>query len=157
MREREARDLDEKLGKILKSAGAGFEHVVQTTEYVTTTENYGRTAAVRRGFFGDRFPTATGVIVAGLLREDRDVVFGDQRIGTVSVYATPRFVEEELRVAVEERADHERLGLVAAAAHLDQSMGKRVSLHYQQHRGLPTSCFALSRSTLRITSSVPSR
>lgn len=29
----------------------------------------------------------------------------------------------------------------AVAARLDQSMGKRVSLHYQQHRGLPTSCF----------------
>jgi enamine deaminase RidA (YjgF/YER057c/UK114 family) len=42
---------------------------VQTTEYVTTTENYGKTAAVRREVFRDRFPTATGVIVAGLLRE----------------------------------------------------------------------------------------
>ena len=29
----------------------------------------------------------------------------------------------------------------AVAARLDESMGKRVSLHYQQHRGLPTSCF----------------
>jgi enamine deaminase RidA (YjgF/YER057c/UK114 family) len=58
-----------KLGRLLEAAGAGFEHVVQTTEYVTTTENYGKTAAVRREVFRDRFPTATGVIVAGLLRE----------------------------------------------------------------------------------------
>ena len=59
----------EKLGKILKAAGAGFEHVVQTTEYVTTTENYSKTAGVRRELFRAPFPTATGVIVAGLLRE----------------------------------------------------------------------------------------
>jgi enamine deaminase RidA (YjgF/YER057c/UK114 family) len=58
-----------KMGRLLEAAGAGFEHVVQTTEYVTTTENYGKTAAVRREIFRDRFPTATGVIVAGLLRE----------------------------------------------------------------------------------------
>ena len=58
-----------KLGALLAAAGAGFEHVVQTTDYVTTTEGYARTAAVRREFFGERFPAATGVIVAGLLRE----------------------------------------------------------------------------------------
>lgn len=59
----------EKFGRLLRAAGGGFEHVVETTDYVTTTKNYARTAAVRREFFGDRFPTATGVIVAGLLRE----------------------------------------------------------------------------------------
>jgi enamine deaminase RidA (YjgF/YER057c/UK114 family) len=58
-----------KLGALLAAAGAGFEHVVQTTEYVTTTENYGKTAAVRREVFRPPYPTATGVIVAGLLRE----------------------------------------------------------------------------------------
>jgi enamine deaminase RidA (YjgF/YER057c/UK114 family) len=58
-----------KFGRLLAAAGAGFEHIVQTTEYVTTTENYAKTAAVRREIFEDRFPTATGVIVAGLLRE----------------------------------------------------------------------------------------
>ena len=58
-----------KFAKLLAVAGGGFEHIVQTTEYVTTTENYGKTAEVRREFFKGRFPTATGVIVAGLLRE----------------------------------------------------------------------------------------
>jgi aminoacrylate peracid reductase len=58
-----------KFAKLLTAAGGGFEHIVQTTEYVTTTENYGKTAEVRREFFKGRFPTATGVIVAGLLRE----------------------------------------------------------------------------------------
>jgi enamine deaminase RidA (YjgF/YER057c/UK114 family) len=65
----QTRYIFQKLGRLLEAAGAGFEHVVQTTEYVTTTENYARTAAVRREFFKERFPTATGVIVAGLLRE----------------------------------------------------------------------------------------
>src|SRR5262245_36871950 len=58
-----------KLDAILSAAGAGFEHVVQTTEYITTTENYVKTAAVRREIFRPPYPTATGVIVSSLLRE----------------------------------------------------------------------------------------
>ena len=58
-----------KMAPLLAAAGAGFEHVVQTTEYITTTENYRATADVRREFFRPPYPTATGVIVAGLLRE----------------------------------------------------------------------------------------
>jgi len=65
----QTRYIFEKLATLLAAAGGGFEHIVQTTEYVTTTENYGKTAAVRRDLFKGRFPTATGVIVAGLLRE----------------------------------------------------------------------------------------
>ena len=65
----QTRYIFEKFAKLLAAAGGGFEHIVQTTEYVTTTENYSKTAAVRREFFKGRFPTATGVIVAGLLRE----------------------------------------------------------------------------------------
>ena len=58
-----------KFASLLEAAGAGLEHVVQTTEYITTTENYRATAGVRREFFRPPYPTATGVIVAGLLRE----------------------------------------------------------------------------------------
>jgi len=58
-----------KFAALLAAAGGGVEHIAQTTEYVTTTENYGKTAEVRRELFKGRFPTATGVIVAGLLRE----------------------------------------------------------------------------------------
>ena len=64
----QTRYIFEKLATLLAAAGGGFEHIVQTTEYVTTTENYGKTAEVRREFFKERFPAATGVIVAGLLR-----------------------------------------------------------------------------------------
>jgi enamine deaminase RidA (YjgF/YER057c/UK114 family) len=59
----------EKFGKLLNAAGADFSHVVETTEYITTTDNYRGTAAVRREFFRPPYPVATGVIVAGLLRE----------------------------------------------------------------------------------------
>jgi enamine deaminase RidA (YjgF/YER057c/UK114 family) len=65
----QTRYIFQKFEALLKAAGGGFEHIVQTTEYITTTENYGRTAEVRREFFRGRFPTATGVIVKGLLRE----------------------------------------------------------------------------------------
>ncbi len=65
----QTRYIFEKMGRLLAAAGGGFEHIVQTTEYVTTTENYGKTAEVRRALFRGRFPTATGVIVAGMLRE----------------------------------------------------------------------------------------
>ena len=59
----------QKFGALLAAAGAGYEHVVETTEYITTTDNYRGTAAVRREFFRPPYPAATGVIVAGLLRE----------------------------------------------------------------------------------------
>jgi len=46
-----------------------FQRLLETTEYITTTEHYRRTAEVRREFFSAPYPAATGVIVAGLLRE----------------------------------------------------------------------------------------
>jgi aminoacrylate peracid reductase len=59
----------QKFGRLLEAAGANFSHVVETTEYITTTTNYRGTADVRREFFRPPYPAATGVIVAGLLRE----------------------------------------------------------------------------------------
>jgi enamine deaminase RidA (YjgF/YER057c/UK114 family) len=58
-----------KFERLLEAAGGGLEHIVQTTDYITTTENYARTADVRRELFKGRYPTAAGVIVKGLLRE----------------------------------------------------------------------------------------
>jgi len=65
----QTRCIYEKFRKLLASVGAGFEHIVQTTDYITTTENYRKTADLRREIFKGPFPTATGVIVKGLLRE----------------------------------------------------------------------------------------
>ena len=65
----QTRYIYEKFGELLAAAGAGLEHIVETTEYITTTENYRGTADVRRAIFRPPYPTATGVIVGGLLRE----------------------------------------------------------------------------------------
>jgi enamine deaminase RidA (YjgF/YER057c/UK114 family) len=54
--------------RLLATVGATCRDIVSTTEFITTTENYRATADVRREVFGDRLPTSTGVIVAGLLR-----------------------------------------------------------------------------------------
>ena len=56
-----------KLGEILATAGAGPGDVVKTTDYILSRDGYQETAAVRRDFFGDEFPAAAGVVVAGLL------------------------------------------------------------------------------------------
>jgi enamine deaminase RidA (YjgF/YER057c/UK114 family) len=56
------------IAEIMAEAGGSMVDVVQTTDYITTTEGYRATADVRREVFGTRFPAATGVIVAGLLR-----------------------------------------------------------------------------------------
>jgi len=56
-----------KIKQILEAAGASFEDVVWTTDYITTTENYRATADIRRQYFGENFPASTGVIVKSLL------------------------------------------------------------------------------------------
>jgi enamine deaminase RidA (YjgF/YER057c/UK114 family) len=64
----QTRYIYEKLATLLAAAGGGLEHVVETTEYIVTTEGYRGTADVRREVFREPYPAATGVIVAGLLR-----------------------------------------------------------------------------------------
>ena len=66
----QTRQIFRKFERLLQSIGASCDDIVSTTDYITTTENYGRTGAVRREFFRNGFPTSTGVIVAGLLRTD---------------------------------------------------------------------------------------
>jgi enamine deaminase RidA (YjgF/YER057c/UK114 family) len=67
----QTRFIFEKFDRILRAAGASFDNIVETTEYFLTLADYKRTAAVRREFFkGPPYPAATGVLVAGLIRED---------------------------------------------------------------------------------------
>jgi len=66
--EEQTRQIFRKFDALLKSLGASCDDIVSTTDYVTTTKDYSRTAAVRREFFRKGFPTSTGVLVAGLLR-----------------------------------------------------------------------------------------
>jgi enamine deaminase RidA (YjgF/YER057c/UK114 family) len=64
----QTRVIFEKAHHVLESAGGTMADVVMTRDYFTTDEGYAGTADVRREFFGDSFPAATGVQVAGLLR-----------------------------------------------------------------------------------------
>lgn len=64
----QTREIYRIMGRILEAAGATFDDVVKTVDYITTTENYRATAHVRREFFQRDFPAATGVVVAALLR-----------------------------------------------------------------------------------------
>ncbi|MGE5800368.1 MAG: RidA family protein [Syntrophaceae bacterium] len=59
-----------KMGKILEAAGGSFDDVVKTTDYVTTLERYNETAAVRRKYFTNGFPAATGVVVKALVNPE---------------------------------------------------------------------------------------
>ena len=68
--EEQTRQIFRKFDRLLRSIGSSCDDIVATTDYFTTTENYKRTAAVRREFFKDSRPTSTGVLVAGLLRKD---------------------------------------------------------------------------------------
>jgi reactive intermediate/imine deaminase len=56
-----------KIGTILEAAGGSFDDVVKTTDYVTALERYNETAAVRRKYFKNGFPAATGVVVKALV------------------------------------------------------------------------------------------
>lgn len=67
--EEQTRQIFRKFDKLLRSIGGSCDDIVSTTDFFTTTENYGRTAVVRREFFHKGYPTATGVLVAGLLRK----------------------------------------------------------------------------------------
>jgi enamine deaminase RidA (YjgF/YER057c/UK114 family) len=66
----QTRQIFEKLKQILDAAGGSFADIVKTVDYIVTTEGYRETAAVRRAYFRNGFPAATGVVVKGLLRPD---------------------------------------------------------------------------------------
>ena len=68
--EEQTRQIFRKFDRLLRSIGSSCDDIVATTDFFTTTDNYKRTAAVRREFFKTARPTSTGVLVAGLLRKD---------------------------------------------------------------------------------------
>lgn len=63
----QVRIIYEKMEKILHSAGATFDDVVRTVDYIIDRKGYSLTADVRREVFGSAFPAATGVVVKELL------------------------------------------------------------------------------------------
>ena len=69
----QTRQIYQNMKVILEAAGATFDDVVKTVEYLTPAAliNYKGTADVRREFFGEsNFPAATGVVVNRLLSND---------------------------------------------------------------------------------------
>lgn len=67
----QTRQIFRKMDQLLRSVGGSLRNIVDTTDYVTTFENYAATADVRREMFaGGPYPAATGVLVAGLIRKD---------------------------------------------------------------------------------------
>jgi aminoacrylate peracid reductase len=66
----QTRRIFEKFSLILQSIGGNLSNIVETTDYVLSFDEYNKTAALRRELFGGPpWPAATGVMVAGLIRE----------------------------------------------------------------------------------------
>ena len=65
----QTRYIYETVEKLLARAGAGFKDVIKTTDYITpqAVKDYGKTADIRREFFKDHYPAATGIVVHSLL------------------------------------------------------------------------------------------
>lgn len=70
--EAQTREIYEQLKKILERAGASLDDVVKTVDYITpqALPNYVATAKIRREYFKDNYPAATGIVVNKLLRDD---------------------------------------------------------------------------------------
>jgi aminoacrylate peracid reductase len=66
----QTRQIYGKMKKILEAAGGSFDDIVKTVDYIVTTEGYHGTAEVRRAYFRNGFPAATGIVVKELLRPD---------------------------------------------------------------------------------------
>ena len=57
---------------VLEKAGASFDDVIKTTDYITpqAVADYVKTAEIRREYFNGNYSAATGVVVHSLLRPD---------------------------------------------------------------------------------------
>jgi enamine deaminase RidA (YjgF/YER057c/UK114 family) len=68
----QCRDIYSRLGIMLKQAGAGFDSVVKTTEFIVPAAlaDYRKTADLRREVFSKPYPAATGVICEALSHAD---------------------------------------------------------------------------------------
>ena len=57
---------------LLEKAGASFDDVIKTTDYIApqAVPDYVKTAEIRREYFKGNYPAASGVVVHSLLRPD---------------------------------------------------------------------------------------
>jgi 2-iminobutanoate/2-iminopropanoate deaminase len=70
--EAQTREIYEQIKKLLERAGATFDNVIKTVDYITpdALPNYGVTAKIRREYFKGNFSAATGVVVNRLIHPD---------------------------------------------------------------------------------------
>lgn len=70
--EAQCRFIYQRIEQMLKAAGATFDDVIKTTDYVAPEglKDYKKTGKVRREFFKGKFPAASGVIVNRLIHDD---------------------------------------------------------------------------------------
>lgn len=70
--EAQVREIYEQIKILLEKAGATFDDVIKTVDYITPEAfpHYGVTAKVRREYFKGNYPAATGIVVNRLLRDD---------------------------------------------------------------------------------------
>ncbi len=66
----QTRQIYKMIQAILEAAGGSFDDIVKTVDYIVTTEGYKGTADVRREYFRNGFPAATGIVVKELVRSD---------------------------------------------------------------------------------------
>lgn len=66
----QTRNIFEKLEALMAEAGGSMDDIVKTVDYITTKQGYKGTAEVRREYFKNGFPAATGIVVRELLRPD---------------------------------------------------------------------------------------
>ena len=70
--EAQMRYIYETVKGLLEKAGASFDDVIKTTDYIApqAVADYVKTAEIRREYFKGNYPAATGVVVHSLLRPD---------------------------------------------------------------------------------------
>jgi aminoacrylate peracid reductase len=63
----QTRVIFQKIERLLNEAGASFANIVETTEFFVWSEDYRKTADVRRQYLTHPFPAATGIPVERLI------------------------------------------------------------------------------------------
>jgi len=68
----QTRQIFENMKDVLETAGATFDDVVKTVDYIVpeALQDYRATGEVRRDYFKDNFPAATGIVVNRLLSKE---------------------------------------------------------------------------------------
>jgi enamine deaminase RidA (YjgF/YER057c/UK114 family) len=66
----QTRNIFDKIKQLMEEAGGSMDDIVKTVDYITTKQGYRGTADVRREYFKNGFPAATGIVIKELLRPD---------------------------------------------------------------------------------------